>query len=235
MQAWWEVRGPLEPRIYWFRRGLVLVVLVLSVVAATAGIRSCTAPEATGVGSSPTPSGTPNTAEPSPSQSATPAPSESQPAPDESAGPSESSLLEGFTVSSQLTPVLSPSLAACQPGDLELAITGTNPLHAGQETHFDITITNPGQACAFNPAGQLQLVITSGNDQIWNTQQCASWQLVPDEQTVLDNNGSTSYSLPWPVKRAVECEISETPLGNGTYVATVQLGDTRARFVTLVE
>lgn len=235
MQAWWEVRGRLDPRIYWFRRGIVLAVLVSLLIAVIAGIRSCSAPGATGVVMSPASSNTPEPAELSPRQSDTPTPSESQPVPSESASSSESSPLEEFTISGQLTPMLSPLLAACQPGDLELAITGTNPLHAGQETQFDITVTNPGQACTFNPAGQMHLVVTSGNDQIWDTQQCASWQLLPDQKTILDSNSSASYPVSWPVKRAFECEISENPLGSGTYVVTAKLGENSAKFVTMIE
>lgn len=231
MQAWWQPRGRLDPRIYWFRRGLLLAVVLLLTIGLVAALRACSRPGVAGV---PTP--TPSVAEALVSPSLTPTPSGpvSEATVSASAQPEESPI-PGLSASAAFTPITSPTFPVCQVTSLSIQVSGENPLHAGRETHFDIAVTNSGAPCLFNPVGQLHLSVTSGSDPIWSTRDCDSWQILTDEETLIEPGTPVSYSVPWPVKRSNGCEIVETTLGNGTYVATAELGRRSSRFVTVIE
>lgn len=177
--------------VYWQRRaaiGLLVLLLVAGLWFAVATWRSRTAAGA----------------EPSPATTSEPAAPASSPAPATSAAP-------------EATPA---PMMTCDVAQLVLRLSGPARVKAGTEANLVVTFTNVGaDACQLPLNGDtFLLAITSGNDQIWKSTDCAGWG--PDSTTVLQPGQTLEWTKTWNRHRSNKCAIVPTDLRPGTYVAT---------------
>lgn len=201
--------GRLPDRIYWRRRAVVLVALVIvvaiiwAIVAAVRG-RSTTATPATtttseAVSPSPTPSATdrptaaPTTATPATTSAAA---SKSLVAPSSAAPPAE-----------------------CVGNLLSLAVTGPRTVPATAKADLEVTVTNSSQtACVLVFDARLVLKIVSGTDEVWSTADCAQWG--PTGSQTVQPGAAITWKPTWDRHRSQkECKVVTTTLKDGTYVA----------------
>lgn len=213
--------GPEPAATYWWRRGLVvvllaLVVLVVALVAHGAGgpRTVAAAPAAAGTSGS-VPSKGSTTSEPSAaasSRSAGPAPSTS------SAKPSARSTAKPTGT----------ALPACNPAQMEVALTGSKTLAPGRSTVFRLSMVNdgPGRCQATVRARHFELKVYSGTDRIWSSKDCAgSLERVSEP---LGRGKAAEWRMTWNGRRsAPDCQDRPGLPGAGTYVATAQLDGSR--------
>lgn len=236
MQGWLEPIGPEEPRVYWIRRGIVLVVLLAVVAGVVWSFGRPKAVTATPAPVTPSAASTPSPSTVSPSPTPTPSESPSKTAePSPSAEPSESSAAEPVEENASVEPTPTESSSSgCPPRSLRLRVEG--PATVSQDdasADFHIVVTTTEQSCELDLAdSSAALAITSGSDQIWRTSDCPEWhpsgvlELVADEES--------GFDVSWPVKRARGCELTDEVLGVGTYVATASVGQVSGRLVMQV-
>lgn len=218
--------GPEDPRIYWVRRGIVLLVALVVVAlllwiflprnGAEPTVATVPSPT-TSARSTPTPSAdsTPTpTAEPTPEPTeSTPASPEPEPEPSESADPTP-----------EPTPTEPAVPAACKPEEVRVTLTGPPGFKAAEVVTFELSIINGAKepcVLAVN-ADNLELKVFSGNDRIWTTDHCSDW--VPTLEAELAPEEANTWSMAWPAKRsAPDCKIRDDAQPRpGTYVATAQ-------------
>ncbi|HSN11303.1 MAG TPA: hypothetical protein VLS51_04265 [Propionibacteriaceae bacterium] len=204
-------RGRVEPgrlpqRIYWFRRGVVLVAVAL-VIGLIVWLSSLT--------SSPKTSGTPV------KPPLAPASTEPSAAPTDS---TEATALPGQGTASlassvQGTPTASSAPPAdCDPGVLTLAVSAPGSLKAGATAQLTVTVTNSGlDPCTFTFDSQFTMTIVSGTDQIWTTADCAQW--APSGSQQLAVGATATWQTTWDRHRSeAGCKLVQTTLRPGTYV-----------------
>jgi len=141
--------GPLPPGVYWVRRVLVvLAVLVVLVALWWVFLRSDASPTS----AEPTPSNTPALS-PTPSQTRTTTPS----------------------VSPTTSPSSSPAQPECAAKAIEVSVTtDRNDYREGVQPTFTLTVTNTGDVTCRRDVGQraLELIVTSGDVQAWSSDDC---------------------------------------------------------------
>ncbi|MSS45001.1 hypothetical protein FYJ43_02820 [Cutibacterium sp. WCA-380-WT-3A] len=118
----------------------------------------------------------------------------------------------------------------CQGSQLSVKVTGDtkNPT-VGDTEKFTVTVSSSAD-CRWDAQKVKQtLVVTSGSDRIWSTDDCGSWG--PKGSHEIKPNHPWSYEVSWPTKRSTgTCTLSQEALGAGYYVATVNIGSSD-RFV----
>lgn len=217
--------GPEEPRIYWVRRGIVLLVVLIVVALllwiflprnggepTVATVPSPTTSDRSTPSPSPEPTSTPS-AEPTPEQTPESASASPEPEPSESVEPS-----------SEPTPTEAAAPSACKPEDVRVTLTGPPGFKAAEAVTFELSIINGAKepcVLAVN-ADNLELKVFSGNDRIWTTDHCSDW--VPTLEAELAPEEANTWSMAWPAKRsAPDCKIRDDAQPRpGTYVATAQ-------------
>lgn len=243
MHGWLEPMGPEPAQTYWIRRGivaLVMVALIASVGWLSSRPRAAldVAAAAASSPSTPTESGPPTgTHRPTGTPAASPADSESAdpsgsptPSPDETVSPE---------ASAEPTPSQSPtpaqqSPASCRPQSLAMRIEGPNAVSAAAPAIFKIVVTTTQPECLLDLANAAAgVVVTSGSDRIWASGDCPDWQ--PSGTLELAKGEEAAFEVGWPVRRSNGCELVETSLGSGTYVATATIAPASARHVMQVQ
>jgi len=199
--------GRLPDRIYWRRRAVVLVALVL-VIAVIAAIASAIRGRSTTA----TPATTPSVQVTEPS--VTPTPTDT---PSASQSPSLSA-----SASASPTVTAAPSSTApteCVPNLLSLAVTGPRTVAASAKADLEVTLTNTGQvACVIVFDTRFVLRVVSGTDEVWSTADCAAWRAT-GTQTV-QPGAVVAWKTTWDRHRSQkECKVVPTALKAGTYVA----------------
>ncbi|MCW5951517.1 MAG: hypothetical protein KIT69_04610 [Propionibacteriaceae bacterium] len=184
--------GPEEPRVYWVRRSLVVVVAVALVVA----LAWLVWPKEPTVSAVPPPTSPTST----PSVTTTP----STPAPSSSPSPTPTG------------PV------ACDPTLMKLGVAGFQKVKVGaKDTAFTLTVTNNTKvACILTISPKTyKLTVTSGKDRIWSTADCEKW--LPAKEMTLDAGATHEFGVKWTLRRSSEgCKLAKDKLKPGTYVAT---------------
>ncbi|MCA0252718.1 MAG: hypothetical protein LCH76_10605 [Actinobacteria bacterium] len=190
--------GPEEPRVYWTRRFLVLIVLLaLGAVGwwwVWPQLQTISAVPASSPPPTPPPSAPAST--PATSPAATPKPS---PTP---TGP-----------------------VACDPGVMKLDVAGFQKVKVSTKQTFTLSLVNGGQqACILTVSPKtFQLKVVSGKDRIWSTAHCDDW--LPADKVTLKPGATHEFQLVWPLRRSGEgCKLDKDKLKPGTYVAEVALG-----------
>jgi hypothetical protein len=183
--------GPEEPRVYWIRRGLaVLAVLVLVGVLVWAVLPKGQAP----VSAAPAPT---TSAASAPATTATQTPSESPSASPTPTGP-----------------------VACENRYIEVSVVGFQRVKVSDKQTFKVAITNTGaQPCilAVGPSS-FALTVSSGSDRIWSTADCDKW--VPSKKLTAKKGAGYEFDVEWPLRRSAEgCKLTKDKLRPGTYVA----------------
>lgn len=206
MQGWLVPKGPETARTYWLRRVAVLL-LVAALIAVVGQLIKPDDRRSAQAGQS-SPAASPNPATPSPT-------------------------VDPSSATAPKTGVPQPELPppACDPQALGLQIDGPSPVavDAGS-AEFVVRLQTDLAACDLNLADHpISLVITSGTDRIWASDDCTDWR--PTGVLQLTQGAEQQVGFGWPVRRSSGCELVDAQLGAGTYVATAILGDQSARFV----
>ncbi len=192
--------GPLPPSTYWLRRAsLVLGLLVLVLV-----LRSCTG------GATPTTtSGTPT---PTPTVTATRPPTSAPP--------------------TSPQPIPKPTAAAvgvCPDTALSLTTTTDAETYAvGATPKITMVVTNTSKvACRRDlGAGAVELLVTSGNDRIWSSDDCNP--STAKALTTLQPGGTQAVVKTWPgVRSRPGCQGAKETARPGTYRAAGRVGSLR--------
>lgn len=125
------------------------------------------------------------------------------------------------------TPTPTVGVPDCAPDQLELTVgAAAESFASGVEPTFEITVTNGGDAPCLVDAGdgQQEVVITSGEDRVWSSRDCAPPDAAP--RTLLLAGGQSDVTpLTWPRERSAEgCADGLPEPGEGTYSASVSMG-----------
>jgi hypothetical protein len=188
--------GPEEPRVYWVRRSLV-VILALALVVGVTWLIWPKGPAISAVPPPTSPSPTPSvttTAATTPTASPSPTPT----------GPV----------------ACDPGVMKLAVAGFQKVKVGD------KKTAFTLTVTNGGKdACILTISPKTyQLTVASGKDRIWSTADCEKW--LPAKKTTLKAGAVHEFSVKWTLRRSSEgCKLSDSQLKPGTYVATATLND----------
>lgn len=192
--------GHLPPSVYWFRRGLVLAVVVALVVVLSSWIGGSGDPKNTAA-SGPEPSGDP-TVVPTSTPTNTPGGKSTK----KSSDPAKSSE--------------TPKDAKCAGTDVNIELLlATRAMTSGASMNMVVQLAAAREECkATVDATKLVLTITSGTDQIWTTLQCE--KAIPKAVLVLAKGKQTTTTVPWDGRRSRPgCLPGQLQAKPGTYVA----------------
>ncbi|EPH03294.1 hypothetical protein HMPREF1531_01353 [Propionibacterium sp. oral taxon 192 str. F0372] len=231
MQGWLEPQGPLGPRVYWIRRGVVIGALLLVIVLIGRLVSSGGSGETIGVASSTpsrvTPGTTDASAEQSPSESSTPQAQTSEQATSGQASASVESAEPTASGSGTIpvdTATAPPAPLACISANLTTTIKGSTDLRITDPQTFTITVVTDKETCHLDLATiGAKVDVTSGQDAIWSTASCSAW--APQGSWDLTAGQPVTFDVAWPTRRGHDCELDESTLLPGTYVATATVGD----------
>jgi hypothetical protein len=200
----WQPVGPEPASTYWTRRAVLLLavfVLLYGLVALLTGGTDSDTLDQQG-GSAPVEQ---------PSVSAEP-----------TAGPDS-------TGSPEPTPSAEPEPVDCADADLQLSAEADQEVYAvGATPTFVLTVRNTSARPCRRDLGQgaAELIVTSGQDRIWSSDDCAPGGepgpvvLAPDQSDVT--------RLTWPATRSLpECAGPQAPVEPGTYVVSGRIGELR--------
>jgi hypothetical protein len=197
--------GHLPASVYWFRRGLVLVVLVVLLVLLGRLFGGG------GNGGNPQ-----NSAATGPEQ--TPS---SQPTTDPSSTPSTRPSTAPTPGGNSSTPVKSeqPKDVKCTGNDVRIDLQpSSRSVASGAPLNFVIQLSTLRDECkAMLDPTLLSVSVVSGKDQIWTTVQCE--QVIPRATLVLAKGKQSSSTVPWNGRRSAPgCLPGQAPAKPGTYV-----------------
>jgi hypothetical protein len=191
-------RGPLPARVYWLRRLLVLFVAV-ALVAGIARVltlgsdASSPDPRASQVAAEGgSPSGEETTAT-DPATTAAPA--------GEETGPRRPKQKRTAKPARDRGPVLAEPEGVCADRDIAVTPTVRNPV-GGAPIRFVLelrTIATPACTWQVSPT-TLTMRITSGQDQIWSSQDCP--RAIPKRDLVVRDNATTTVPVVWSARRS---------------------------------
>ena len=186
-------RGPLPARVYW-RRRMLLALVVLSLVAGTArllGLGSDDPPEQRPQARQVVAEPTSGTDEPSVAVSDTPSETRARQQPPR----------EDTRTKQDRRPVLAEPEGVCSERDVAVTPTVRRPV-AGSPVTFTLelrTITAPACTWQVSPS-TLTMKVTSGSDDIWTSQECP--RAIPSEDVVVRNNVGTEVEVTWSARRS---------------------------------
>jgi hypothetical protein len=124
----------------------------------------------------------------------------------------------------------------CDPANLRVGLAGFEKLKSGAAQPFKISITNSTAiGCVLSAsASTISVVVTSGNDRIWTTADCAAW--VPTKRLTLTPAQPYVFDVNWPGKRSkASCKTTKDAVAAGTYVGTATfVGAAPARLVMTI-
>jgi hypothetical protein len=213
---WWAMStlmrpvGTREPQVYWRRRVVALVALVLVVALLVWGVTSVVG--ALRGGDDPATDGGATTAqEPAPEPATDP-----QPSADPSAATTESAPAED-------------EVPACAAPALVVAPTADATSYAlGATATIGMTITNTGPAPCSMDAGSaaLELLVVSGADRIWSSDDCQTDAQSRPTTVEPGEAGVLASSVEWTLVRSAEgCANGLPELRAGTYQLTARAGE----------
>ncbi len=205
-------KGPQPPSVYWIRRGLVAlaVVVIIGLLVWTFG-----------------PKNQPTTATPA----STPTPAETLVSPTASptASPSGSVLPTPSSSSTAPTP--------CEPIGVQLSVAGFKSVKNTAKQLFSVTAeNNTAMPCVMEiTKDTFTLRVSSGTDLIWTTAHCDKWLPAVKKQT-LRAGKNVEFKVEWAMRRSADgCKQAKSLLGAGTYVAQASYRATStARFAFVV-
>lgn len=186
--------GPRPARVYWVRRVVVLVGLLVVALLVWGLVSALGALGVLGGGS----------AEPAPGAAAGTA----------TAGPADDD-------AAAAAPLTDGRPGPCDPADLTVSLaTPVRAYGEDQAPTFTFAVTNGGDAACTVDAGSGNLVVTvtSGEDRIWSSTDCVE---APGEQILLlDRDARHQETVQWPRERSDEPCTADLPAPRpGTYQA----------------
>jgi hypothetical protein len=200
--------GQLPARIYWFRRGLLLAV-VLIVFSLVVWIIPNGGGDAAVAAGAPSPSTSPAVGSPSPSPSGSPAAS---PAAAPAASPDSST-----------SPAASGPVA-CESSALKVALSlPGNQVKEGAGATFGVSVRNVGtSSCILTvTAPQSAVRISTGGVAVWSSAHCAA----PGAQTFTIAAGARQdFAVSWPGESSAQgCPSGQSKAKPGTYQARAEI------------
>jgi hypothetical protein len=196
-------KGPLPPRVYWFRRMLVLSVAMGLVVAVAQLLGSSTGdePGATARVASGRPTGPASMAAPSSTDDARPGRDRQG---DKASGADESSNSEGREdrkPKKTQTPPPEPT-GPCDASDIVATPEVPGDAYAGGSVRFRVTLTTrESPACTWTVSPTTMVVkLVSGQDRIWSSQDCPA--AVPSTEVVVRKDFTTDVDVVWRGQRS---------------------------------
>lgn len=110
----------------------------------------------------------------------------------------------------------------CAPASTTLSLSGPNAITATEPVDFTVTIAVAGEACVLDLNTQpFELRVFSGTDRIWSTNDCVAAELTGLKEL---SAGENVFAIQWPTRRSsAGCQLSESQLRAGTYVATAEI------------
>ena len=206
MSLHWQPVGPEPASTYWTRRAVLAGVVLLVLYGLVALL--------TGGGTDTVEQGA---AAPSASASAVPLPPESaEPTASPSASPG---------------PSPRPSVTACADSDLAVSAQAERDSYPrGAMPTLVLTVKNTSDAPCRRDLGQgaAELVVMSGRDRIWSSDDCAPGG--EPGPVVLEPQKSDVTRLTWTATRSRPgCQGPKTPIEPGTYVVSARIGELRVQ------
>jgi hypothetical protein len=209
--------GPQSPGVYWVRRAVVLLVLIVALLGARWLL--------TGRGGDGTPVASPSG---SPSGSSSPAATSSSPK------PSTTSASPKPSATSASPKPSSTAVTACTKSQLSVtASTDAASYPTGSTPRLRMKIENSsGKACTRDiGAPQNELVITSGTTRVWSSDDCNPGG-TPQVVTMAPGQ-SYSVSVTWLGHLSQKgCPANQPIAGKGTYKLTGRNGDVTSSAAT---
>ncbi|NEA34500.1 hypothetical protein [Streptomyces sp. SID13031] len=196
--------GHLPASVYWFRRALVLVVLVALVFVLVRVVSGGGDPK--------------NSAATDPGQNPSSGPTV---VPTPTPGAKSSGKTEGKTTKATETPKTSetPKDVQCQGDDVTIDVVPVSrTLAAGNSLNLVIQLSAVRDECkaAIDPS-ELSLTVTSGKDQIWTTEHCE--KVIPRATLVLAKGKQSTATVLWDGRRSRPgCLPGQLQAKPGTYV-----------------
>lgn len=210
MPLHWQPVGPHEPATYWRRRAAVALAGLLALLLLTLPLGGGGEPDRL--------AGTTATATPTASSTSTPAASPTaDPTPDPTADPTA-------------TPTPDPTGGELCPDTALQVLAGADAdsYPAGGTARLELTVRNTGTVPCRRALGQgaVELVVTSGDDRVWSSDDCAPGG--PQDEVVLPPGGTSSARASWAtVRSAPSCPGGQPAAAPGTYRVSGRVGELR--------
>jgi hypothetical protein len=194
--------GHLPASVYWFRRGLVLaVVVVLIFLVSRLFSGNGDAQNTAATDPQPNPSGAPPASAPSTSSSTTPT----------------------RTPTPKPTKTTPPADLACKGSDVRIdALPGNRKIVSGSVLNFVVQLSPVDDECkAAISNDKLTVTVTSGNDLIWSTSQCS--KVIQSATLVVAKSKQAAVTVPWNGHRSGPGCLPGQPVAKpGTYVVKAE-------------
>ncbi len=220
MSSLWQPVGPQPPRVYWIRRGLVIVAVLLLLWLGSLAIRALVPDQQKAV---------PATVA-SLSQEATPGGVSREASSTSSQEGAAKQNRESDKSADQNGSDDSDGAVACSQSSVDLGLVGaTKRPVGGAPLAFEVSVTNKTTVpCVVDLSPDtLELKVVSGSDRIWTSNHCDAW--VPAMSKKLNPKETLKTKLTWPGRRSADgCKVKSDVLRSGTYVATAHFGITRS-------
>jgi len=198
--------GHLPASVYWFRRGLVLAVVVMLVFLISrlfsgdgdAQNTAATDPQ-------PNPSGAPPASAPSTSPSTSPSTTPTR------------------TPTPEPTKTTPPADLACKGSDVRIdALPGNRKIVSGSALNFVVQLTPDDDGCKATISNDtLTVTVTSGKDLIWSTSQCS--KVIQTATLVVAKGKQAAVTVPWNGHRSGPGCLPGQPVAKpGTYVVKAE-------------
>lgn len=211
--------GDKPPNVYWRRRLVVILLLIVLIALVVWGIRAVVGAVGEDVQAATPPPTTPATSAPPATATATGT---------QSASASESE-------SEEATQTESPSASDCSAESLKvLATSSARSAAPGSAIKVGMTIENAGEEnCVVDAgSGNLELVITSGNDQVWSSDDCQG--PAENRPTEVEPGAKLSSEVNWNAVRSSEgCPTDVSALKPGTYQLRGKVGSITSEPLTI--
>jgi hypothetical protein len=215
--------GPLPAQVYWVRRAVLVVPVVLVVWLASWLLFDAQSGNAAGGGGD-------AAGEKRPTQAASPTTGSSPPEPAGGSAESDSDAVGSQTPKAKSSAPANPTRrpanvspagrstkkprkpaaaakpAECEPGRLDVGVAAVvdGPIEAGARVPLTVIVDNDGStSCRLEVRRtSFRVLVISGSDRIWDTAHCPS--LVPARSVVIPPDESSSLALVWPGTRTRE-------------------------------
>lgn len=199
----WRPVGPEPAPTYWQRRAVVVVALLLLVLFLRA-VLTGSGGDQTVTAARPSPTAGPSAAAPEPTAGPTADPTAS------------------------VSPTASPgAAAACADAALEVTAAAERDSYpVGARPLLVLTVTNTGSVPCSRDLGQgaVELLVVSGADRIWSSDDCAPGG--PVKQVVLAPDKPSVTRLTWAGRRSLPgCEGAKAQAVAGTYRVNARVGE----------
>lgn len=199
--------GPEPARVYWTRRLLVIVALVVAATLVWTLVQSAGTPSNAKAGASPT------------------AEDKAATAPDDA------------DATKTETEDATGAAAACAAENLKLTLVAAkNSYPSGAEPSFAVTVENTGEAGCTVDVGEAsrELLITSGKDRIWSSLDCDAGEDA-SRNLLLGAGKSDSHDASWGrIRSDKKCSEGLPTPRPGTYKAQVKLNGAKSELATFV-